>query len=336
MKILVINPNYQDATSYYRAWGVSKDLQERHGIEFTLYESTFVLQPPNLQGQRNWGASWPDLIKFDAVLFQRALGENSLQLLRYCKELGLKIWYDLDDDLWNIPDDYKIKASFPRSIMQTIEQHIQLSDLITCSTSTLSEVIKEHTNMHAHVVLNAWDVKRFPLQPHNTQGQTIWRGSNTHIDDIRVNREQIERIGKLTTINFYGHNPVKDRPFLTLHKHEHTKPLDPILYFRHIQNNRPASVLVPLKNSKFNASKSNIAWLEATANGAVTYSNGVGEFLKVGLKFEEYDTLSESQIKQYLQLNQDLLMTYYSLEVVNNQRAELIKTVLSHPYGYKH
>ena len=137
MKVLVINPNYQDATSYYRAWGVSKHLHDNYNVEFTLYESTFVLQPPN-KGQRAWGAAWPDLIKFDAVLFQRALGENSLQLLRYCKDLGLKIWYDLDDDLWNIPDNYQIKASFGPPIMRTIEQHIKESDLITCSTPALS------------------------------------------------------------------------------------------------------------------------------------------------------------------------------------------------------
>ena len=66
MKILVINPNYQDATSYYRAWGTFKDLTDRFGVEFTLYESTFVLQPAK-GGQRSWGAAWPDLMKFDAV-----------------------------------------------------------------------------------------------------------------------------------------------------------------------------------------------------------------------------------------------------------------------------
>lgn len=327
MKILVINPNYQDATSYYRAWGISKDLQERYNIEFTLYESTFVLQPPN-NGQRNWGAAWPDLIKFDAVLFQRALGENSLQLLNYCKELGLKIWYDLDDDLWNIPDSYKIKASFPRSIMKTIEQHIKQSDLITCSTHSLKEVIEQFTNMPAHVVVNAWDTKRFGLKPHNPQGQTIWRGSSTHIDDIRDNRKQIERIGKLTKINFYGYDPVRDRPFLTLSGYSHTKPLDPILYFRHLMKEQPAAILVPLKNSKFNDSKSNIAWLEATAAGAVTYSNGVGEFMSVGLKFEDYGTLSEAQIQDYVKHNQEILTKLFDLQVVNDYRVELIKQYL--------
>lgn len=324
MKVLVINPNYQDATSYYRAWGTFKDLTDRFNIEFSLYESTFVLQPPNKEGKRNWGAAWPDLIKFDVVFFQRALGENSLQLLRYCKDLGLKVWYDMDDDLWNIPDSYKIKDSFPPAIMKTIEEHIKESDLITCSTQELANVINEKTNKTAWIVPNAWDVDRFNLQPHNPEGQTIWRGTSTHIDDIRKCSDQIKSISKQTKINFFGYNPIKDRPFLVIHSHDYTPPLDPIIYFRTIQKSRPKAILVPLIDSQFNRSKSNIAWLEATANGALTYSNKVGEFAKVGLTFEQYGTLTESQVIDYVKENQQVLMDSFSLKEVNNLRAQLL------------
>lgn len=327
MKILVINPNYQDATSYYRAWGTFKDLTDRFGVEFTLYESTFVLQPAK-GGQRSWGAAWPDLMKFDAVLFQRSLGESSLNLLRYCKELGLKIWYDLDDDLWNIPDNYKIKESFGYKVLKTIEDHIKESDLITCSTIELSKVIGDKTNMQAHVIVNAWDCKRFKLNQHSQNGITIWRGSSTHIDDIRANAEHIQAISKQTRINFMGYNPVKDRPFLLINAHDFTPPLDPIIYFRTLQRNPPREFLVPLKDNQFNKSKSNIAWLEATANGALTYSNGVGEFESVGLRFQDYGKLTETEINNYVIENQTKLINKYSLKVVNEQRYSLLTELI--------
>ena len=213
--------------------------------------------------------------------------------------------------------------------MKTIEEHIQESDLITCSTKELSLVIKEKTNKAAWIVPNAWDVDRFPLQPHNQEGQTIWRGSATHVDDIRACSEQILTIAKQSRINFFGYNPVRDRPFLATNNFEHTLPLDPIIYFRTIQRMRPSAVLVPLKNTQFNRSKSNIAWLEATANGAVTYSNGVGEFEHVGLTFEEYGTLSEQQKEIYITTNQQVLIDLYSLKEVNNLRAELIFALIN-------
>lgn len=326
MKVLVINPNYLDATSYYRAWGTFKDLTDRHGIEFTLYESIMVLQPPK-NGQRALGVAWPDLIKFDAVMFQRALGVESLQLLNYCKDLGLKIWYDLDDDLWNIPEGYWIKSQFPPKIMETIEEHIKQSDLVTVSTQTLAEVIKEKTGVDSHVIPNAWDIDRFPFQDHNPNGAIMWRGSNTHKDDLRACLKDLETIGQSNHIQFWGYNPVKDRPLLNIQNYSFVEPLDPILYFRRLLIKSPKAFLVPLKDSQFNRSKSNIAWIEATAAGAVTFSNKVGEFDKVTLGFDSLNEVlgNESNVAMNLEISRDMVNELYNLKTVNNKRAELIK-----------
>jgi hypothetical protein len=327
MKILVINPNYQDATSYYRAWGTFKDLSNRYGHEFRLYESIFVKQQSK-QGTA-MGAAWPDLIGFDAVFFQRSLGENSLNLLKYCKELGLKIWYDLDDDLWNIPDSYAIKAAFGPKIMQTIEEHINNADLVTCSTQALADVIKDKTTKEAHVISNAWDIERFPLTQHNENGTILWRGSSTHVDDIRAEADNILSIGKSERITFMGHDAIRDRPFLQLSKHDYIKPMDPILYLRQIQKDRPKAFIVPLKDIQFNHSKSNIAWLEATACGALCYGSQVGEFKEVALPFSDYGTLSLGAAQEIVRLNQIKLCEEYSLEHANGYRDGLMKMYLS-------
>lgn len=327
MKILVINPNYQDATSYYRAWGTFKDLSKRYGHEFRLYESIFVKQQSK-QGTA-MGAAWPDLIGFDAVFFQRALGENSLNLLKYCKELGLKIWYDLDDDLWNIPDSYKIKEAFGPKIMQTIEEHINNADLVTCSTEALANVIEQKTSKEAFVINNAWDIERFPLTQHNENGTILWRGSSTHIDDIRTEEDNVLMIGKHDTISFMGHDPIRDRPFLQLSKHEFIKPMDPILYFRKILADRPKSFIVPLKDIQFNHSKSNIAWLEATASGALCYGSQVGEFKNLALPFSEHGTLGLGEVQEIVYLNQKKLCEEYSLVNANDLRNVLMKEYLS-------
>ena len=325
MKILVINPNYLDATSYYRAWGTFKDLSDRYGWEFTLYESTFVPQPSTKQ----LGAGWADLIKFDVVLFQRALGTQSIQLLNYCKLMGLKIWYDLDDDLWNIPDSYQIKQSFDAKVMQTIEEHIKASDLVTCSTIALADVIREKTGVHAAVVNNAWDFKRYPLQSHNEKGAIIWRGSSTHKEDLRCCRSELESIGKDNKLEFWGYNPISERPLLNIKEYTFVKPLDVMSYFHKIREDKPKAVLVPLQDSKFNQSKSNIAWIEITASGGLCFSNFVGEFKKVGYEFNTIEQLNNKELCiELVAKNQRYLLNHYNLTDSNDKRVELLNRIV--------
>jgi hypothetical protein len=314
MKILVINPDYKDATSYYRAWGTFKDLQDRYDFTFVNYSNVAIMAANKV--------AWPDLISFDVALFQRALGENSLQLLSYLKEIGLKIWYDLDDDLWNIPDSYKIKPTFNFKAIATIEEHIKQSDLITCSTEPLADVIKEKTGRQANVIPNAWDIKRFPLKEHNPQGITLWRGSNTHEQDLRSNRDLIEALAKETHLTFMGFDPVKEKPLLNILKYTFEQPKDPFHYFRWIQESRPKQFIVLLQDSKFNQSKSNIAWIEATAAGSLCYSNRVGEFSKVGLDIDLIETIKDYE--QVISMEQSKIKDCYSLEYWNNVRAKLL------------
>jgi hypothetical protein len=316
MKILVINPSYADATSYYRAWGTFKDLQDRYNLEFVKYS--------HLTAMCNNKVSWPDLFTFDVVFFQRALGDNSLILLKYLKDLGVKIWYDLDDDLWNIPFYYDIKKTYTKEIMQTIEDHIKLSDLVTCSTEQLSNVIKEKTDKEAHVISNAWDIKRYPLQPHNAEGITLWRGSNTHADDLRQNSHILKEISEHTKINFMGFNPVANKPNLKLTNYSYIAPLDPLNYYRWIIKTRPKQMIVLLQDTPFNESKSNIAWLEATAAGALTYSNQVGEFSKVSIDIEWINNSELNNHNEQLEVNQFILKDLYSLTYWNDVRAKLL------------
>ena len=325
MKVLVINPNYLDATSYYRAWGTFKDLQDRYGWEFVIYESTFVPQP----GNKQLGAGWADLIKFDVVLFQRALGASSMQLLNYCKLMGLKIWYDLDDDLWNIPDSYHIKQTFTSQVMQTIEEHIKASDLVTCSTIALAEVIREKTGVLAEVINNGWDFKRYPLQSHNEEGAIIWRGSSTHKEDLRSCRSELESIGKNNKLEFWGYNPISERPLLNIKDYNFVKPLDVMTYFHTLREEKPKAVLVPLQDSKFNQSKSNIAWIEITASGGLCFSNFVGEFKKVGYEFNTIEQLNNKELCiDLVAKNQQYLLTHYSLTHLNDRRVELLNKVV--------
>jgi hypothetical protein len=321
MKILVICPDYSDATSYYRAFGTFKDISNRSDITFKRYESVFT---PQQSG--NMGATWADLIEYDVAFFQRGMGAKSITLANYLKDLGLKIWYDLDDDLWNIPDYYALKSVFTQKAMTEIEQLIKLSDLITCSTIELKKVIEAKTNKIAHVVNNAWDVKRWPIQPYNSEGKVIWRGTNTHTHDLRNCGTILKEISQHERIEFWGHNPVNNAPNLKISNYQYIAPLDPMSYFNKIRKDNVKALLVPLQDTQFNRCKSNIAWLEATASGALTYSNLIGEF-KHTLDIEDYFETINHEAVYYDHV--DMLLNHYTLEQANNKRIELLKGLVN-------
>ena len=76
IKILAVSPLKFDGTSYYRAWGVFKDLATRVDIEVTDYV------------QRGSGWSWPDFVEQDIIFLQRPGTLEHHTLARYCRDLG--------------------------------------------------------------------------------------------------------------------------------------------------------------------------------------------------------------------------------------------------------
>lgn len=272
MKVLAICPNPLDATSYYRAWGTFGDLTKRYGVQFTNYKDSWLEYQ---EGKK--GFCWPVALQYDWFMMQRGFGEMSINLAAYIKQLKGKLWYDLDDNLWDIPDHYKIKVHFGPKVLKTINTLIQMSDLVTVSTEHLAKRVLEETGVVAYVIPNGLDLRRFPVQPYHSSGSVIWRGSNTHISDLRTHKVILEEIGKETEVEFWGYDPCKDLPLLSM-KNKHVQSLDVFQYFDKLRIEKPSIILTPLAETPFNESKSNIAWMEITMAGGVSVSNQWGEF----------------------------------------------------------
>lgn len=318
MKVLAICPNPLDATSYYRAWGAFPDLTKRHGIQFVNYKDSWIEYQDGKKG-----FCWPVAVQYDWFMMQRGFGKPSVELATYIKQFGSsKLWYDLDDNLWDIPEHYKIKQFFPKSVLDTINDLIKMSDLVTVSTEHLKKRVFEETGVTAYVVNNGVDLKRFPINDYHSEGSVIWRGSNTHVSDLRTFKPILEEIGKETEIEFWGYDPVKDLPLLSL-KNKFQPPLDVFQYFDKLKKDKPSIILTPLAETPFNESKSNIAWLEITMAGGVSISNQWGEFKNRGFNFSEWGFSKEQAEKNHKE-SKELIHEFYSLEKMNDIRAALL------------
>jgi hypothetical protein len=310
MKILIASAGPTDPTSWYRAWGIVPDLSKRFDIEFKSYEDVLM----NINNVK--GFTWIQGLQYDACIFQRQVGKEAVQVAQYMKACGMKIIFDLDDNVWEIPQSYAIKKGFAPEVLETYNQMIELADVVWVSTIELSRYIDEDKVI---VIPNAIDLNRYQFNSFNYEGSIIWRGSSTHIDDLGQNRKEVESIG---VQEFWGYNPVLNAPKLKLPNSTYIQPLDPIIYLHALLKSKPKAIVVPLVNNLFNEAKSNIAWMEATLAGAVCVSNKVGEFENVGLSFEEWKEIEyyQSDLIAEHKKSMDKIENHYSLVDANDKR----------------
>src|SRR5574343_176308 len=106
--------NSQDPTSWYRAWGTFADIEKRSDIRF--YSMDLIFRTMTTEMKKEAGRNpkekisylyWPELLKCDVAFFQRSTEGPTLAMAKDLKKAGVKIWYDLDDNLWEIPATYQ-------------------------------------------------------------------------------------------------------------------------------------------------------------------------------------------------------------------------------------
>jgi hypothetical protein len=132
---------------------------------------------------------------------------------------------------------------------------------------------------------------------HNTaQTKTInWRGSNTHDEDLETVREQLIQFQTMHpdyTLNFMGSPSWRViQSFPTINNIKILPDTDIIEFWHTLKTIQPKVSIVPLVDNVFNASKSNIAFLESTWAGAATLAPDMQEWRHPGIL--NYNTSQE-------------------------------------------
>lgn len=301
MKTLIVNcPNTSDPTSFYRGIGpLSSMRRERPG-------------KLNLAFLKDY--NWSSLCLGDGLFLQRPYTGDHKTIIQMAKRQGLPVWVDYDDDLFSVPTDnpsYRIYGD--DDTQKTIASCIALADVISVSTEALKEKLErlfkeilKRTSYDIRVVPNGLMTNIVREKPNFGPRNPLvfWRGSSTHHRDVMTVSKEIIKVHnefKEYTWHFIG-----DRLwFLTDYmKHDETlvsDPLDTIEYFDHIRKISPKVIIVPLLESSFNRSKSNIAWIEGTYAGALTIApKQLPEFDRPGVLRYESPEEFENILRQVL------------------------------------
>lgn len=345
IKLLALTPMEFDGTSYYRAHGVFPNLikQMNNQLQVTKYKGDF--------GQ---GYNWSDLINFDIIFLQRPCldAAKRMRLVQYCKDLGIKVWIDFDDNLFDLPRENRMFEDVTPQIKKDMLTLFKLADVITVSTKALKEFFAT-LGVGAEVVPNALNEEVTPMaenynwlnEPLDFSGnrntsieQILWRGSETHQGDIYYHINQIfHAIDNRPNTHWHwmGYDPWYITNGTEPEKYSTHKSEDIMVYFKNLRKLRPQLVHFPLMDNSLNRCKSNIAWLEATSVGATIIAPDWEEWKHPGVinytSFEHYGTLLMQSLDgngERWQASRDYIMENLTLEKVNKQRVELIENLL--------
>jgi len=235
MEVMVLSPCAWDSTSWYRGVHPLSKVGK-----VTVYEGEL---------------EWCHLDPYGVVFLQRPFSVEHLEICRMAKRLGKKVWVDHDDLATEVPKTNPHSGAFdPRVVMEIVG----LADVVTVSTPELQK------EFGGTVVKNAWDYGVWPKRgPKNPEDVWLWRGSDMHWDDLASSWHMFSDKTEKKWV-FMGCRPM----FQDRLKNYEFVPFMPIMqYFDKIREVNPSHMVIPLKDSRFNKCKSNVAWMEGYMAG---------------------------------------------------------------------
>lgn len=226
------------------------------------------------------------------AVVQRQVSEHNRIAMLHIKEAGLKIVYDLDDNIWSLPAYNPGKKVFDVH-QDGFRQCAMLADLLTVSTQGLATAARTGFKLFDKeivVVPNSIDFNMFSqkdVQRNDDQVVIGWGGSNTHSLDTAIAFESVctvldknpkvkmQIIGapaleviteKIEVKGVKQLRKITRSSKIGLHSQSEFKPWVPIGEYA----NRMCSwgwdiALAPLEDNRFNKSKSNLKCIEAAA-----------------------------------------------------------------------
>jgi glycosyltransferase involved in cell wall biosynthesis len=189
----IYNRNYQPALSMQKLG---------HQVDFTLLNPQFNREK---------------LLTLDFVIFSRYYPMDLSPLVLYLQRNGVKIVYETDDDLENIPPTNPTK----KIIEQFLESVYMLGnacDMITTTTSYYAKQLeKRYPTKPVKVIPNCIDYTMFLPRTHSDKLKIGWSGGVTHCGDVSMVIDAVIKLQEKHDfeflINGISANPIEAQSF---------------------------------------------------------------------------------------------------------------------------
>jgi hypothetical protein len=264
MRVVANIANMLDGTSLYRGHGA---LSHLHKIDPSIHVE-FPKDPDVLR-----------LIGADALIVQRPDRAQEVLLCKTAKRLNIPVIVDYDDYLLGVPDHnryVKVMEIAGNDYKGNVIHCLQTADQVWVATDQLKSQYSEHTKSHIQVIKNSFDHYLYDEAKAQSFTKTVlWRGSYSPQKDLGMFRPEI--IALIEQNQDFRFAFMCDRFFPLMFETEKKfrnmsliKAVPVHEYYYHLERINASVYIVPLEDIMFNRCKSDIAALEAQANGALS------------------------------------------------------------------
>lgn len=215
-------------------------------------------------------------VEWDVIVAQRTTGGPQSKLWQEICERDVLAVFELDDDMWSIPEDNPAHAFYTTEMLGHMADNLAASHLVTVSTEGLAAVVKQYTDAPVVVLENCVDLDMFPEPVDQSEFRSIgWGGSTTHYGDILTAAPYLRRAADRTgaifvTVGADYSELINARSMVHVPWKQEIPDYYPTLAFQ--------AGMAPLKDNTFNASKSALKALEYAARGIVTVASDTGPY----------------------------------------------------------
>jgi glycosyltransferase involved in cell wall biosynthesis len=330
-KVLTIYPNASDSTSLWRGAGpmamVEKMMPDIHFKE--------------LNTDLNWRTFWG----YDVVFMQRPSTAAHKEACLLLKRMGIKLWLDFDDDLFNVPVSNPASLTYnQRDVQRDVTHIVTLADAITVSTPDLHRKYGQ-LNKNITVVPNAWNERLFHYRAEDKVARSkvvLWRGTRTHAEDLDRFLPELGRVAedhKDWKFVFVGgaywkvHHAIPEDQLVIYEGMEQT------LFYEMIYKLGAKIMIVPLADHTFNKAKSNIAWQEGSFCGSAVLCPDWEEWIRPGaINYRDAKDFEGTlrtmmmpngmDLSQPAKLSWDYISKYLTLDQANEIRCAILSDLL--------
>lgn len=208
-----------------------------------------------------------DFIKdCDILVMQRQCKDKVSSFVDLLRLSGKKVVYELDDNIWQIPNDNSHKVFWKPATLKIVEDILKRCNGVTVSTEPLANVVRKF-NQNVVVLPNSIEFSKWmdePVKRYDDKIRIGWAGGHQHKGDLTIClhalKEIAEKYKDKVQVVFMGMMPDE---FIGIA--EHYPFVEYQLYMDNLKNLNFDIGVLPLVDNAFNVCKSNVKWIDYAA-----------------------------------------------------------------------
>ncbi len=141
----------------------------------------------------------------DIAVVQRCCTQEQFRFVGICRQLGIKLVYDLDDDVWDLPP-YNPAYGIFNQMRDGFNQCIRMTDVVSVSTRALQKAVRKNVKNLTNAVTgkaipvivaeNKIDPRLCATPVKSDRVIVGWAGSSSHIGDLLLVDDAVNTLAK--------------------------------------------------------------------------------------------------------------------------------------------